>query len=96
MSSTTMQTMAASMTTPSLTTAPHGNNDSPIVGSMPTSKTDWLKEPSETSRKEEESNCFMPWLDCRRQLTLLCGHMHCGMQCIFITLCLFWKMEFHD
>eukprot|EP00804_Cyclotella_cryptica_P027197 CCRYP_017176-RA/>CCRYP_017176-RA protein AED:0.08 eAED:1.00 QI:0/-1/0/1/-1/0/1/0/71 len=55
MSSTTMQTTAASPTMPSLTTASHGNN-SPIAGSMPTSKTAWQREPSETSLKAERSN----------------------------------------
>eukprot|EP00804_Cyclotella_cryptica_P025621 CCRYP_002841-RA/>CCRYP_002841-RA protein AED:0.23 eAED:1.00 QI:0/-1/0/1/-1/0/1/0/48 len=48
MSSTTMQTTAALPTTPSLTTAPPGKNNSPIAGSMPTSKTAWQREPSET------------------------------------------------
>eukprot|EP00804_Cyclotella_cryptica_P013698 CCRYP_016142-RA/>CCRYP_016142-RA protein AED:0.50 eAED:1.00 QI:0/-1/0/1/-1/0/1/0/89 len=86
MLSTTTPTTAASPTMPSSTTAPHGNNDSPIVGSMPISKTDWLKEPSEESRRMEGSNCFMPWLDGLRQLTWLYGHMHCVMQCIFTTL----------
>eukprot|EP00804_Cyclotella_cryptica_P014079 CCRYP_021202-RA/>CCRYP_021202-RA protein AED:0.12 eAED:1.00 QI:0/-1/0/1/-1/0/1/0/69 len=69
MSSTTMQTMAALLTIPSLTTAPPCNDDSPIVGSIPTSKMSWQREPSETLLKAEESNCSMPLLGGLKQLT---------------------------
>eukprot|EP00804_Cyclotella_cryptica_P029901 CCRYP_010799-RA/>CCRYP_010799-RA protein AED:0.31 eAED:1.00 QI:0/-1/0/1/-1/0/1/0/93 len=90
---TTMQTTAASPTTPSLTTVSHGNNNSPIAGSMPSSKTDWLKEPSEHHRRRKQLlHAMARW----RAVDLALCAMHCGMKCIFITLCLFWKMEFHD
>eukprot|EP00804_Cyclotella_cryptica_P023591 CCRYP_011927-RA/>CCRYP_011927-RA protein AED:0.25 eAED:1.00 QI:0/-1/0/1/-1/0/1/0/90 len=81
---------------PSSTTVPHGNNDSPIVGSMPISKTDLLKEPSEELRRMEGSNCSMPWQDGLRQWTWLYGHMHYVMQCIFTTLYRCSRMGFHD
>eukprot|EP00804_Cyclotella_cryptica_P013298 CCRYP_018644-RA/>CCRYP_018644-RA protein AED:0.11 eAED:1.00 QI:0/-1/0/1/-1/0/1/0/84 len=71
MFSTTMQTMAALPTMPSLTTVPPGNKDYYLVGSMPTSKTAWQRETSETSLKVERSNCSMPYLDVVKQLTLL-------------------------
>eukprot|EP00804_Cyclotella_cryptica_P016999 CCRYP_003256-RA/>CCRYP_003256-RA protein AED:0.14 eAED:1.00 QI:0/-1/0/1/-1/0/1/0/89 len=89
MSSTTRQTMAALPTMPSLTTAPPCNNDSPIVGSIPTPKMSWQREQSETLLKAEGSNCSMPLLGGLKQLTWHCGLMHCGMQCISTTLCLF-------
>ena len=55
MSNTTMQTTAALPTTPSSTTAPYGNNDSPIAGSMPTSKMVWqraIRDITEGGRKQ--------------------------------------------
>ncbi|KAL7480292.1 hypothetical protein ACHAW6_005988 [Cyclotella cf. meneghiniana] len=91
-----MPTMAASPTMLSSATARNGNNDSPTVGSIPTSQTTWLKKPSGTSLKEEGSSSCMPWQGGRKWWIWHYGHTHCIMQCIFSTLLLFFPMGPHD
>ncbi|KAL7484214.1 hypothetical protein ACHAW6_009861 [Cyclotella cf. meneghiniana] len=43
------------------------DNNSSIVGLMHMSRIMWPKEPSTTSAKAEENNCYTSWLDDQRQ-----------------------------
>ncbi|KAL7478259.1 hypothetical protein ACHAW6_004036 [Cyclotella cf. meneghiniana] len=90
-----MLTMAASQKMHSSATAHNGNNNSPTAGSMPTSKTAWLREPSETLPREVENSSCMPWQDGHKWWIWHNGHTHYIMRCIFSTLLLFFLIGLH-
>ena len=71
-SNTTMQTMDALQTTPSLLIAISCSNDSPTVASTPTSKRTLLREQFVISQRPGGNSCCMIWQDGQMQSIWLC------------------------